>query len=388
MTYVFVSNFFNHHQKSFSEVMNTLTGNKFYFIETGAMSDERKKLGWAICSYPAYVKRLYESDESYRFCGEIIDNAEVVIAGSAPEDCIKNRLKNNKLTFRCSERIYKNGYQWYKLPKRLISFYLKSGRYKNLYMLCASAYTATDFAKTRTFIDKNYKWGYFPEAKRYDNIERLIQDKKSASILWVARIIEYKHPEVPLELARRLKQDGYSFNINIIGSGILEEQVKQMIEEYHIDDCVHILGSMSPENVRIHMENSCIFLFTSDRNEGWGAVLNESMNSGCAVVASHAIGSVPFMIKDKINGFIYKNGDMDDLYTKVKYLLDNHEERHALAIKAYETITEQWNAENAASRLIQLSQTILKGDKRPNLFNDGVCSKAYVLKDDWYDSNK
>ena len=49
------------------------------------------------------------------------------------------------------------------------------------------------------------------------------------------------------------------------------------------------------------MEKSEIFLFTSDKGEGWGAVLNESMNSACAVVASHAIGSVPFLLKDGEN---------------------------------------------------------------------------------------
>jgi glycosyltransferase involved in cell wall biosynthesis len=61
---------------------------------------------------------------------------------------------------------------------------------------------------------------------------------------------------------------------------------------------------MAPEAVRDHMEAADIFLFTSDFNEGWGAVLNESMNSACAVVASHAIGSVPFLLKDGENGFI------------------------------------------------------------------------------------
>ena len=33
------------------------------------------------------------------------------------------------------------------------------------------------------------------------------------------------------------------------------------------------------------MEQADIYLFTSDRNEGWGAVANEAMNSACAMVA-------------------------------------------------------------------------------------------------------
>ena len=40
-----------------------------------------------------------------------------------------------------------------------------------------------------------------------------------------------------------------------------------------------------------------IFLFTSDRNEGWGAVSNESMSNGCMLVGSDGIGSIPFLVK-------------------------------------------------------------------------------------------
>lgn len=54
--------------------------------------------------------------------------------------------------------------------------------------------------------------------------------------------------------------------------------------------------------VREHMEDADIFLFTSDYNGGRGAVLNESMNSGCMVAASHAIGSVPFLLEDGKRG--------------------------------------------------------------------------------------
>ena len=62
------------------------------------------------------------------------------------------------------------------------------------------------------------------------------------------------------------------------------------------------------------MEKTGIFLFTSDRQEGWGAVLNEAMNSGCAVVASHLIGAVPFLKKKKKNGLVYSSGDRKTLF--------------------------------------------------------------------------
>ena len=129
------------------------------------------------------------------------------------------------------------------------------------------------------------------------------------------------------------------------------------------------------------MEQTNIYLFTSDRNEGWGAVLNESMNSGCAVVASHAIGSAPFLVKNGKNGLIYESGSIEMLCAKVKELLDEPEEQKRLGMAAYGTITGEWNAEVAAKRVIELSRSILNGEMCPGLFTEGPCSRAEILKD-------
>ena len=164
----------------------------------------------------------------------------------------------------------------------------------------------------------------------------------------------------------------------------MEQELKKMISDYNLENEVHMLGSMKPKQVREYMEQSQIYLFTSDRNEGWGAVLNESMNSACAVVASHEIGSVPFLLKDGENGLIYKDGDEEDLYRKVKLLLDKPDLCRQYGRKAYQTMADDWNAETAAKRFIELSEAILNGDKKTDLFTDGPCSIAKKLKDGWY----
>jgi glycosyltransferase involved in cell wall biosynthesis len=169
-----------------------------------------------------------------------------------------------------------------------------------------------------------------------------------------------------------LKDNGYKFDLDIIGTGPMESQIKNMIVSNNLQNEVKLLGSMKPEQVREHMEKANIFLFTSDFNEGWGAVLNESMNSGCGIVASHAIGSVPFLLKNKINGLIYKNGDINHLYQNVKYLLDNEKGCYQMGINAYNTLHESWNAKEAAKRVIKLSEGLLNGNVP--VFKDGPCS--------------
>lgn len=386
MKVVFLSNYFNHHQRMLSDALYSFF-DSYSFMETQVMEDERKNMGWSLKQYPSYVVTVDDFEaHRYKYQREI-NEADVVIIGSAPNKLVEKRRKDKKLTFRYSERPLKKGIEPLKFIPRYLKWRVKAIDGNNTYMLCASAYTAADYAKFGLFKNKCYKWGYFPETVIYKDIDELISQKKKNSILWVARMIDWKHPEVAVEVAKRLKKDGYDFELNIIGTGTLENQIKESIISDGLDDCVHMLGSMPPEQVRVHMEQSEIFIFTSDRNEGWGAVLNESMNSACAVVASHAIGSVPYLVDDKKNGLIYKDGDIEDIYNKTKWLFDNLEERKNIAKEAYRTIVNEWNAENAAKKFIALADRILNGEKSPDIYDSGVCSKAESLKNNWYNKS-
>jgi glycosyltransferase involved in cell wall biosynthesis len=150
-----------------------------------------------------------------------------------------------------------------------------------------------------------------------------------------------------------------------------------------LEDNITFLGTMKPEEVRRHMEKAAIFMFTSNFEEGWGAVLNEAMNSGCGVVASHAIGSVPFLLKHKENGLIYRNENVDDLYVKIKYLLDHPDEQKKMGVNAYRTVADVWNSNIAAERFLKLVTQIQKKGQC-NLFDEGPCSRAANLKNNWF----
>lgn len=354
------------------------------FISTTIMSQERKNLGYGFDKDPEFVLHIYIDEAERSIAEQWINDADIVIVGSAPEELLKYRKKSGKLIFRYSERPLKKGIEIHKFFYRWLKWHINNSSRSNCYMLCASAFTAADYAKFGLFKGKCFKWGYFPEIKKYDDLNKLIDEKRKNTLLWVGRFLNWKHPDAVIRLAKSLKESGYQFELNIIGTGEMELQLKKMIIDLKLKDCVHMLGSMKPEQVRKYMEKSEIYLFTSDRQEGWGAVLNESMNSGCAVVASHAIGSVPFLIKNRHNGYIYKDGNEDDLYNKVKYLLDNPDEQRRLGKAAYETIINEWNAEIAAKRLVNLAEHILAGEKSPDLYESGPCSKAEIIKDNWY----
>lgn len=385
MTLTFFSNFLNDHQLPFcKEMINRLGDNNFHFVAHERIDPERVAMGFADMNeiYP-FVVKCYDGDNQKKAAKRLMLDSDIVIIGSCQDMPVDKRLKQGKLTFRYNERLLKTGdCHWFD-PRVQWAVWSQWTKYRNkrLYELCASAYTSRDLSLFGYPKKKCFKWGYFPEEKVYDDIDTLMRAKRNAglkdlqdvSILWVARLIGLKHPEYPIMIARRLKQNGYHFSLDMIGIGNMQNELQSMIEKYELQDCVRLLGGMPPADVRRHMEAAEIFLFTSDKNEGWGAVLNESLNSGCAVVANRAIGSVPFLLEDNVNGLVYDN-NLNSAYACVKRLMDDEALRYDLGKAGYVTMTKIWSATNAVDSLLKLIDA-LQNNSENTPIKYGPCSK-------------
>ncbi len=377
MKIVFISNYFNHHQQQVADELFRLTEGEYRFFATEKMSEERKNLGWSI-ALPSYVVEVGKTLDEER--QRQVDEADVVILGGEPYAFVKNRLKQGKLTFLYSERLFKKKVDFLRRIKAML-VRRPRWRKKNAYLLCAGGFVAADFQKTGCFRRRAYRWGYFPPFYPEQNGEKVRQRKKENSLLYCARLIDWKHPELAVELAERLKEAGYEFSLQMVGGGELQEETARLIKEKGLEDRVTLVGSVPFEEVRKRMLESEILLFTSDRQEGWGAVLGEGMNARMAVVASHEIGATPYLVKDKENGLVFESGNVDDLYAKVKALLDDADTRKRIGEQGYQTIEKEWNGQIAARRLLALIEALQKGEDTP--FAEGVCSRAPVLKEDW-----
>lgn len=380
MTVVFASNYFNHHQSGISRELDRLTDHHYTFIETMPMEAERRDMGWGVDTYPDYVLRSYAPGGLQR-SRELIQQADAVIWGSCPFSMILPRLLKGKLTILYSERIFRSGKIDFMFLARSVKHLLMLLPFqRNHYLLCSSAYSSADYGKLGLFRGRAFRWGYFPEFLEYDEAA-LAARKDPRSILWTARLIPLKHPEYAIETARRLKADGLDFRMELIGGGPMEQQLRDMVSRYGLEDQVTLSGSAAPEAVRQKMEAASVFLFTSDQNEGWGAVVNESMNSGCAVISSRTAGAAPFLIQDAQNGYLIDQSDLDALYRRTRLLIEQPELARKLGTEAYRTIAVQWNTRCAADRLIKLIASITENGSISPFPDNGPCSTAPIMKE-------
>lgn len=381
MTVTFFSNFLNDHQLPFCEsLIDNIGIENFRFVAHAKMDYDRVEMGFEDMNVTKpFVVRTYENEESFLEAQRLMLDSDVVIIGSSVNMPIEERLRSKKITFRYNERLLKQG-DWRLLDPRVRKEVDRSFiRYKSidapLYVLCASAYTSRDLRLFGFPTFKCLKWGYFPAIRHYDNISGLIENKykdPKIKILWVGRFIDYKHPEVPVKIAKRLLKDGVNFHLNMIGNGPMIGHIDKYIKKNKLSNNVSLLGAQNPDVVRTYMEHSSHFIFSSDKGEGWGAVLNESLNSACVVFANDMIGSVPFVLHDGINGYVYHNGSIDDLYKKLYCSIYSKEKNIQISKNAYNTMLKTWNAKTATENLLAFIDSLNSNNNWS--LDDGPCS--------------
>lgn len=387
MKLTFITNYLTHHQLPFTEEMFRRLGSDFVFIATNHMGEERIRMGWAIEDQNRYpYVRFYDDD--MQVCENLVMDSDVLICGGTHELYIRKRIEAGKITLRYFERLYKKG-QWQILA---LKGYIKkwkehtAQRKKPIYLLCAGAYVASDFYLFRAYPGKMLKWGYFPPFIPYDLWDLMEGKKGSCDILWTGRMIGWKHAEDALKALKMLlvrKGAEIDIHLTMIGEGECASQIEGMIERETVagkklSDVVTLRPFMKPDEVRSIMEKSAIYLMTSDYEEGWGAVVNEAMNSGCAVIASSGAGSVPYLLRHGENGLVYRSGDVEELAEYLGLLAGDPLFRKKLGIAAYKTIADQWNAAAAAERMVKFCKQLVQGDYQPE--PEGPLSPAELIK--------
>lgn len=389
MKVVFFSNFLNHHQLPLCKEFCKREDVEFTFVATEPISQERINMGYADMNKAYdFILCAYESESSFCKAEELAISSDIMIFGSAPLTFLQKRMVNNKLTFYFCERILKKGTWRRFVPLVYRKIYNSFIRYRNkpLYVLSASAFLSNDLKLCGFPTIKCFKWGYFPEIT-LKNINLLLQQKrenKVVEILFAGRLLCLKNV---LDTVKALKillmKNITNFHFTIIGEGEQKKDIESYVENNSLQEYVTILPFMSADEVREYMDKANVYVFGSNFYEGWGAVVNEAMNSACALVVSHAVGSAPYLIENGVNGLIYECGNINHLANQLNILIENQIYREEVSINAYNTIIKEWTAEIAVERFLELSKILEKTPNNSSIYEKGVCSSADIFTNKW-----
>ncbi|MCR4655875.1 MAG: glycosyltransferase family 4 protein [Lachnospiraceae bacterium] len=394
-TLTFFSNYFNHHQKALCDTWYELLGDGFRFVETEPIEGFRSEMGWGENGDIPYLLRTYESREASDKAYELALNSDLVVMGTAPEAFIEERLRQDRIIFRYSERPLKEGFIKFFIP-RLTKKYLHlhvRNRKKRIYILAASAYTAWDYKKMfDSYPGKIYKFGYFPRHISYDLKELFERKEKAAlseygdrnmpTILWEGRMLRLKRPDLVIRAAFELKKKGYAFRLRFVGEGPLREKVEALCDCFGLNDTVSFEDFLSPDEARERMADAKIYVMSSNFLEGWGSVIYEALNAGCACIVSHAPGAAPWLVRHEETGLLFESGKLKSLTGQLEKLLKDPALITEYGTNAYRLMDESWNERTAAENVLTLYKDLESG--RDTSIENGPCSRAEILKNHWY----
>jgi glycosyltransferase involved in cell wall biosynthesis len=345
----------------------------FHFISCRATSDYRKSIN-SDKNEEKFVIKSYLGEKQYFEAKKIVSEADFVIIGSGDDSLLAQRLHDQKLIFRYSEHFCR-GKAFSFLHKISVHFRYRNESLNGNYLLCSSSHAYRDFSSSGLFKNKGLFFGYFPDGNIF-NME--LENKKlfltkSPVLLWGGRMIPPKNPRVLLKACDYLWAHGQPFQLRICGTGPMLNHLKNSFAERSYSKDVVFLGELDSLDFLKEMGKADIFLFTSTRGEGWGAVLNEAMSSSCCVIASKAAGSTDFLVSNGFNGFSYSN--VIELEEKLLFAIKNPLNSQRLAYNARCTIKNKWNARCAVNNLLSFYWAISSGVSLPSsLINNGPCT--------------
>jgi 1,2-diacylglycerol 3-alpha-glucosyltransferase len=120
--------------------------------------------------------------------------------------------------------------------------------------------------------------------------------------LCVARLSPEKNLKRLLTSYASYKRAHGIWDLVLVGSGPLEDELKAWAKTLGIEACVHFMGWRQVDEMPVFYGLASAFILPS-LSETWGNVVNEAMASGLPVLVSEKCGCLPELCLQGINGF-------------------------------------------------------------------------------------
>jgi glycosyltransferase involved in cell wall biosynthesis len=178
-------------------------------------------------------------------------------------------------------------------------------------------------------------------------------------VVTVGRLVGQKRIDVILEAVARLRRQGRSVPLTIIGDGPLRGALEEHAVRLGLAETTRFLGEVEPSDLSQAIGNADVFAFTAEA-EGLGLAAAEAFMLGIPVVATESGGGVKDIVPPDGAGRIVSGGDPAGFAEAIAELLDEPMAR-AQAVEAGERIRGRFDPNAVAERFSTLYDEVLAG---------------------------
>ena len=180
-------------------------------------------------------------------------------------------------------------------------------------------------------------------------------DPEAKRFLMATRFVYAKGLDLMMEAFEKFCREDDEWQLDIIGSGDLWNEIVADAKRRHIEDRVNFVGyTNEPEKYYL---NSSVFLLPS-RWEGWPMVIMEAFEFGLPVIAFHT-GAMDLIIDDGKTGFLPEAFDVDKFAQAMLKLAHDDELRRKMSRNAIWK-SEDFAIEKAVSEWNHLFEELMR----------------------------
>ena len=349
MKIVVVANSLIFHQAYFWDEIYKKENIELCYLSTYPLSEERAKMKY-VDEKRNYLVNSFEISEEE--ISKIFYGVDFVFLGNNYDKRVSKYIKNAPRLIIMSEHISRRSSNLLNKLSLIKNIGLSS-TYKckgERYLLAMSSYTYDDF-KEFGFKISSYRFGYFPSLDQIKDFP--LENKDPYLIVWHGRILELKHVEFAVETLRVLHQLDSRYRLELIGEGEFQSKIEELVKVYNLEDSVTFMPFLDHDTIMQKLAGASIYVFGSDRQEGWGVALNEALASGLITFTNEKAGSAKFLMENEKNGFMFSS--LEELEKQIK-TFSNMSETDVLNMRkaAKDIIFNMWNHINASNRLYEM----------------------------------
>lgn len=193
--------------------------------------------------------------------------------------------------------------------------------------------------------------------RQKEAIKRQLEIKSNKVILYVGQLIERKGVKYLVEAFTKLKGEEKGAGLVLVGDG---PQREELMRRCHGVDDIHVTKIVQPEDLPPYYAIADVFVLPSlyDR---FGIVVSEAMASGLPIVATEKVGASVDLIRDGVNGYVVKDGDVDGLYEALRKILKDPELSKRKGENSRRMIEKEFNLDKTAQGFIEAIEYVKRG---------------------------
>jgi glycosyltransferase involved in cell wall biosynthesis len=254
----------------------------------------------------------------------------------------------NCLLQNCEESIFKSlGYALRNLWARLAGYYMKNVSA----FLCLTEFQKRKLVENGFPENRSHILPNFTVNEDMPSEEHVIPYSKKKAFLFIGRLNRQKGIDTLVNAAKKCPEISFiiagSSDPSFIDTSCLPQNLKW-------------LGVISQESIVQSLQEAKALVFTSRSYEGFPMVFLEAMQQGVPVIAPNLAG-FPEIIRDGINGWLFKLDDADDLARIIRMV---HEDTSSLAesagLNGKEILHDEYNSDVWYREYIKITSGLIR----------------------------